>query len=1516
MVENAYKLTMLFHGTYREVELTRETPDGLRVGVGQDCGVRFRRELFFEEFYLEFRRSGNGWQLQCSPNIHVTQDGVLKQQSIQLVHGLHFQVLSQAETEMFRCNFLLDFEQEGHVYDRQINLNGVERVLIGGSAECQVLLRDSLIGGDAMELARKDGHWVLTDKQSRYGVEVNGTLVKGKTDLNDYDFFSMVGHSFFLKEDVLYTAADRESTVSLPYTDRAQGNTRLVYPEFNRSTRIQYQMPNTQIEVQQPPPKPSHNKKGLIFSLLPSVAMLALVVVLRGIMGGGGTFVIYSVCSMGIGIVMSIATYFSEKKQFKEEQASRKAAYEEYIAQKRADIEALREQEGKTLELIHPEVTQSVAEVEGFGKRIFEIGPQDADFLQVRLGTGEVESACPVQYTKQEFVDKENPLSLLPEKMAMEYRALPNAPVIAHLADANAIGVVGTKPQLDEMVKTLSLDLALRHFYKEVRLCYLLSPNDAEKFSWLRWVQHTRNSVTGGRDFLYDDESGRVLLEFIYSEISRREAQASEGEDVSFPTHYVVFVLDKSAIAKHPVSKFIESGAKYGFTFLFFEEAEEFFPRGCGQIVRLNGTSGESAVLETLNGGVEQAFTPTVVSDAAATAAALRLAGIHVEEVALEQTLTKNITLFELFNILTPSDIDLERAWASSEVYKSMSAPIGVKRKNEIVSLDISDKASAHGPHGLVAGTTGSGKSEILQTYVLSMAVRFHPYDVSFVIIDFKGGGMANQFKDLPHLVGAITNIDGREIDRSLKSIKAELIRRQTLFSQSGVNHINDYIRLFKEGAVTQPLPHLIMIVDEFAELKAEYPDFMKEIISAARIGRTLGVHLILATQKPSGVVDNQIWSNSKFKLCLKVQSREDSNEVLHSPLAAEIVEPGRAYFQVGNNEIFELFQSAYSGASLPSDSGEVKTPCEIASVNLSGKKTMIYTNRGKSEDGNTVKQLDALVDYIHAYCQEKHIAPLPGICLPPLEENLKLSQLQQEEKKPGVTVAVGVYDDPATQRQGPYTLDLTAENTFVVGSTQMGKTTFLRTLARALITKYTPQEINLYLIDCGAMALAPFAKALHTGGVVLSHEEVRMGNLFKLLNRELARRRECFAQKGVGTYAAYLEAGFTDIPQIVIMLDNMATFREYYDELMDQFLVLTREGLGVGISFVIASSQSNALSFKAMANFSNRIAFTCTDGGEYSNLFGRGGTFPKEVPGRALVQMDKQVLECQMALGEEGALEIERSKELAEFIEGRNQALTGMKPAGAIPMVPEQLKEKTVAEEEPALFRTPYLLPLGMDYAAVDWVGLDLTQTGAFVLTGRDEAARINFTRYVLAALQRMAIFSPMEVHVFDTADGELSPAKELGCVDNYCADTQESLALMEELFGAVKHKRDQELMTVLILDDSKLIQALCTDPELSATFLRLIEKGAEYRVFMLLANVANSNLPFNAPEPMKRLREQRQGILFEALAGSKLYEAPNNQKIKQIGLQSSAGDCYLFQNQQILRIKTVQAEDGKEKG
>ena len=234
----------------------------------------------------------------------------------------------------------------------------------------------------------------------------------------------------------------------------------------------------------------------------------------------------------------------------------------------------------------------------------------------------------------------------------------------------------------------------------------------------------------------------------------------------------------------------------------------------------------------------------------------------------LKSSIPDTVTFMEMYGAETFSDLQVLQKWQQNAPYKSLAVPIGLRGKEDLVYLNLHEKA--HGPHGLIAGTTGSGKSETIQSYILSLAVNFHPHDVAFLLIDYKGGGMANLFKNLPHLLGTITNLDGVQSMRALASINAEIHRRERLFREFEVNHINQYQKKFKNGEATEPLPHLFLISDEFAELKVNQPDFIKELVSIARVGRSLGVHLILATQKPSGVVDDQIWSNSRFKLALK----------------------------------------------------------------------------------------------------------------------------------------------------------------------------------------------------------------------------------------------------------------------------------------------------------------------------------------------------------------------------------------------------------------------------------------------------------------------------------------------------------------------------------------------------------------------------------------------------------------------------------------------------------------------
>lgn len=1477
-----YKLIISSKNLYKEVELS-STDGEIKVGTSPECTVRLRKELFFAPIELTFQRSGDEWRIICSDNLYFTIGDVRKLLTRQLVHGDELFVKYQdSDNDVFSLSFLIDFDYARKDYDIEIDVTGKNQVKIGSSQDASIQLSDTYLGKDTLVLDCTGGKCAIYDNGSKYGVFVNGVKVGKSSQLHDYDFFSIVGFSFYYKAGKIYTSSASEMKINgLTSRPVEVHSTHFKYPKFNRNTRVQYVIPEDNLEIQQAVQKPSKPKKNLIMSLVPSIVMLAMTVVLRGIIGGGGSFVIYSAVSMGLGIAMSIVSFVKENNDYKKENQERIDTYNKYIEEKKAAIEEARSNELRIRNLIYESLENSIKEVDSFGRRLFEKTQDDKDFLQVYLGRGRVESANQIVYNKQEFVDLEDPLATIPADLAEKYKYIENAPIISDFNASCGVGVVGPKAVLEQLLKNMTLDISIRHFYNEVKIVYILSDDYTSKMQWIRWLQNVDNRKIGVKNIVCDEESKNIILEDMYITLSARESAATVNKDIVFPEHYVVFVTDASSISTHPVSKYIKNSAAYGFTFVFLEEYEEMLPQGCTEIVRIQDTQS-GLVLKTENGDIVSEFSFPTVSDEIAETVALKLGAISVDEVSLEGELTKNITMFEMLGILSVEDIDLHERWENAQVYKSLRAPMGVKTKNQMVYLDISDKPGAHGPHGLVAGTTGSGKSEVLQTYILSMATLYHPYEVGFVIIDFKGGGMANQFKNLPHLIGTITNIDGREINRSLLSIKAELVKRQEMFSESGVNHINDYIKLYKAGEVTKPMPHLIMIVDEFAELKQEYPDFMKELISAARIGRTLGIHLILATQKPAGVVDAQIWSNSKFKLCLKVQTKEDSNEVIKTPLAAEIVEPGRAYFQVGNNEIFDLFQSAYSGANVPEGNENSEKTYAIYERNLWGKKTLLYTNKKARSSKSAVSQLQAIVDYVNDYCSSKGIEKLPGICLPSLKDKILTDELDYTvENAAGISVPLGVFDDPEQQQQGAVELDVSKDNVYIVGSAQMGKTVMLQTLVYGLIKKYTPQQVNIYLVDCGSMVLKIFEDSAHVGGVVLSNEEEKCKNLFKMLNGMVIQRKKILSSKGVGNYAAYLEAGYTDMPMAVVVIDNMAAFNEYFPDQNEDINTLSREAQGVGISFVVTAATSNSLNYRTQANFGKKFVLNCNDTNEYSAMFGHCKATPKENAGRGLCVREKRILEYQVAMFGKSDKEAERSQELKEFIAERNAQCTTK--AIKIPMIPEKLSLAETMNENVAAFRAQGVLPIGMDFGTVALTSINMATSGSLALLGDTESKDV-FVSNFMKMIAQTAVFHNVEAFVVDDKSKKLKECNEYGFVREYASDAADGLALVTDFCDDAMRQLDDEekdgSTLLLVINSADVFKKVCADKNESKRLAEVLKNAADAQVFVLLATVENQPVGFNSSEVLKVLKDERQAILFAQLSDCKMFDISGRVK------------------------------------
>ena len=651
---------------------------------------------------------------------------------------------------------------------------------------------------------------------------------------------------------------------------------------------------------------------------------------------------------------------------------------------------------------------------------------------------------------------------------------------------------------------------------------------------------------------------------------------------------------------------------------------------------------------------------------------------------------------------------------------------------------------------------------------------------------------MANLFKNLPHHLGSITNLDAGQSMRALISIKAELQRRQRLFSENEVNHINQYQKLFKDNKVKEPMPHLFLISDEFAELKAEQPEFMKELVSTARIGRSLGIHLILATQKPSGVVDDQIWSNSKFKLCLKVQDEADSREMLKTPDAANITLPGRSYLQVGNNEIYELFQSAWSGANYYKDSSnkhEIDTTIyqindigqyEILSEDLSGLE-------GKETLAQAETELDSIINFLAEYVEQAGIEKLAQPWLPPLAEKFVIShkpfQQQWKDTKDPMVVEIGIIDQPHIQAQNPLELDLTNDGHMILlSSPGFGKSTTLQTLAMQLARAYRPDQLHMYLLDYGTNGLLALKNLPHVADTIGIDDVEKVEKLARILIKEMKARKDLLSQYSVANLEYYERASGKTLPNIVIFIDNYDAVKdaEFSESIISLTTQISREGASVGVHLVMSANNLSAFRSGIQSNVKIKLAQFLNDKMEVTSAVGRSEFTIEETAGRGLIKLDQPTM-FQIGLPAHG----ENVLEIIEAIQKESQAMTetftGTKPK-PIPMVPEVLTyaEFINMDSVQTLATNKQFIPFSVDFENVEAVSWNVFEGNILFATSqmKDNIIRIK------SLFQQMQNKSFKQV-ILDIATHDLEVFQDE--VISYTSDAEQHETIIAELHEAI---------------------------------------------------------------------------------------------------------------------------------
>lgn len=886
-------------------------------------------------------------------------------------------------------------------------LKNCQEITIGQSEENMVQYDASnLVSRDHAVLKRKGQQFIIEDKSAN-GVFVNAARVVGSRRLEFGDRVDIFGlRIVFFGELIAINTLQERIAVSnelLEYfiEENVQRNKREDKVQdkivFHRSPRKLYKLSEEKIEIEGPTQLTKLNKKPIGMIIGPSMTMALPMLLGCGLAiystkasGNSGSAFMYTglitaISSAVIGTIWSIANLQFEKKKSKEEEEQRFAMYGEYLAKCTYKIQENYEQNERSLKAMYVSA-EECCKYDEKNLLLWNRNSEHLDFLSHRLGVGDKPSKLEVSVPKEKFTLTYDALAEKARMIAESYRILHNVPICIDLMEHRLVGIVGGEKKTGavEVMHNLVAQIAASNCYTDVKMAFVYDEGEDKASSWeyLKWFPHVWSEDKKTRFIAKNKtEAGDVLYEITKTlRIQKENRESYSRKSRCVKPQYILFIASPELLEGELISKYIfEEEKESGLTTVFLVDSYGKLPNDCNFIIQ-NDRDFRGIYDISYNQDEKIGIEFDRITDGQLEKLARTLSRIEVNESEMGGDIPSKLTFFDMYKVKRLEEFHVEERWKKNRTYDSMKALVGEKTGGAPCYLDIHEKY--HGPHGLVAGTTGSGKSETLQTYMLSLAINFSPEDVGFFIIDYKGGGMANLFDGLPHLIGQISNLSGNQVKRAMVSIKSENRRRQRIFNEYGVNNINLYTRLYKNNEATLPVPHMFIIIDEFAELKREEPEFMRELISVAQVGRSLGVHLILATQKPSGTVDDNIWSNAKFRLCLRVQDRQDSNDMLHKPDAAYITQAGRCYMQVGNDELYELFQSGFSGATY--DENEESGKKDIAKMLSSTGRAALVGNRAKMKQKEILKRnwIAELLDVLKVVKEENSIEVLEDICL------------------------------------------------------------------------------------------------------------------------------------------------------------------------------------------------------------------------------------------------------------------------------------------------------------------------------------------------------------------------------------------------------------------------------------------------------------------------------------------------------------------------------------------------------
>ena len=1144
---------------------------------------------------------------------------------------------------------------------------------------------------------------------------------------------------------------------------------------YNKAPRIRRRIEEEVIKIDKPPSFGNQQDMPLLLTIGPMITMgatsaLTLVNVLMQISNGTTTWAAaWPQVATSIAMIMSMFLWPSlirhfNRKNREENEYKTSLKFAKYFDEKKEELTQIALNQSIILNENLITVDECIKIINQKQIGFWDKRLDQDDFLEVRLGMGRQKLRCRVEYPEEGFTMDDSELKRRTNELVEQFKYIENVPASYSFSKNKLTAIMGNRNIQINFLNNILLQLITFYNYDDLKIVVITNEENKNDFNYIKYLNHNFSNNKQVRYFASDIESAKNICNQLSAEVSNRTVMESK---TPFKPYYFVIVDDYESIKHYDLIDTVsESEKDLGFSFVFLENRMSNLPSKCNNFITMDDKKS-NILINAFEEQEQDTFINEIHYNIDMMAIAKSLSNIPVQLNDEESSLPEAITFLEMEKCGKVDQLNVLNRWLSNDPTRSLRAEVGVDASGSLMFLDLHEKF--HGPHGLIAGMTGSGKSEFIITYILSMAINYSPNEVSFILIDYKGGGLAGAFENettgirLPHLAGTITNLDKAEMDRTLVSINSELERRQRLFNEArdtlgeSTMDIYKYQSCFRDGKLKEPIPHLFIICDEFAELKSQQPDFMDSLISTARIGRSLGVHLILATQKPSGVVNDQIWSNTKFRVCLKVQDASDSKEMLKKNDAASLKQTGRFYLQVGYDEYYALGQSAWCGAKyFPSDAYIKQVDKSINFIdNLGYKIKNISESNGKKVAAQG-EQITAILKHIMQVAQKENLYS-KRLWLDNIPANILVDKVKEKYNvlDTGLNAVIGEYDAPELQKQGVVTFNYES-NTLIYGLDGLEKELFLNTLVYSTINNYDASKINYYFVDYGSESLKKYQGAPQVGGIVYSGEEEKFNNLLKMLKEELSNRKKLFVDYG-GEYKNYAKT-HNDLPIISVIFNNYDSIYEANQNLYEELPELVRDSNRYGIVFIMTCNGMSSVANKISQNFDLIYAFHLKDESEYTSIFNiKLKNAPRDVNGRGILELDGALHEFQVAhIVDEGVNESEFMVEKIKKLKENSNVF-----AKRIPVLPDVVRLSDIDVKNFDIKN----IPIGITKKNLDIAYMDYSlSVGNVISTNRLSNAK----NFVLSLLD---IFRRIPNYMLLIVDGNKDLNLDKSMYPNYCS-------------------------------------------------------------------------------------------------------------------------------------------------